>query len=103
MTLSKESNIDISGIEKPVLLAALYNASKQQGLGFMHDRGATGMTEEQAADEIERQGYSFDYLHGRVMKVDIRNDDLSVWLYDRDNGQGAAAKVVASLRESEAA
>ena len=41
----------------------------------------------------------FDYLHGRVMKVEINGETLSPWLYDRDIGQGAAQKVVDSLLE----
>ena len=94
------NTVDISGIEKPALLAALYNASNQLGMGFMHQRGQTGMTNEQAASEIENQGLSFDYLHGRVMKVDLEGNEMYVRLYDRDNGEGAAARVIDSLRES---
>ena len=39
---------------------------------------------------MARQSY-FDYLKGRVMKVDLSEDDgFEEWLYDRDNGEGAA-------------
>ena len=43
----------------------------------------------------------FDYLRGRVMKVEVGPGVkvLSAALYDRDNGHGAAATVVDSLRQ----
>lgn len=95
--MTTPDSIDITGISKPALLAALYNASKQQGMGFMHERGYHPMTEEQASVELERTT-SFDYLHGRVMKISVDGDSMYARLYDRDNGQGAAARVVAALR-----
>lgn len=94
----KNDTIDISKLDKAEVLAALYNASKQQGLGFMHARGREAMTVEQARWELkeaEAFGSYFDYLHGRVMKIDLKGDALHTGLYDRDNGPGAAA---ASLR-----
>lgn len=96
--MSENDAVSIEGLSKPAVLAALYNASKQQGMGFMHARGATGMSVEQAAQELERGTY-FDYLHGRVMKVDLKSDrEFDPWSYDRDNGRGAAASVIAELR-----
>ncbi len=91
--------MDISGIDKAELLAALYNGSRQQGMGFMHARGAYPMTVEQARAEIaNNQWLYFDYLHGRVMKIDLSGDELNTSLYNRDNGQGAAEKIIAAVR-----
>lgn len=93
--------IDISKLDKAEVLAALYNNSKQQGMGFIHARGASGMTIEQAHAELEESKKyrfgSFDYLHGRVMKVNISGDTLDPWGYDRDNGAGAAARALEPL------
>lgn len=91
--------IDIKGIDKAVLLAALYNASKQQGMGFLQTRGARSMSVEEAKKEIEQnpRGY-YDYLHGRVMKSDISKDTFDPWGYDRDNGSGSAERVINSIR-----
>lgn len=36
----------------------------------------------------------FDYLQGRVMKVDLAGDELDPRLYDRDNGEGAARRAI---------
>lgn len=90
------NQIDLSGLDKAEVLAALYNASFVQGLGFMNARSGE-MTTEQARELLKDQTY-FDYLYGKVMKVDLSGDMLDVWGYDRDNGQGAAKRVVDSLR-----
>lgn len=93
-------NIDIKGVSKAKILAALWNASKQQGMGFIHNRGARGqhMTTEEAQAEIDsrlalstRKEIYFDYLHGRVMKVNLTGDVLDTGGYDMDNGTHAAA------------
>jgi hypothetical protein len=94
------NNMNIAGLDKAEVLAALYNASKQQGLGFLHGRGATGMTVEDARAELA-QGTNFDYLHGRVMKIALDGDDLETRLYNRDNGDGAAERIIEELRSGE--
>lgn len=89
--------IDIKGLKKSAVLAALYNASKPQGFGFLHF-DPTPMTEEEAEKILENDTY-FDYLKGRVMKVDLSNDTrFDERLYDRDNGNGAAQRAVNQLR-----
>ena len=40
----------------------------------------------------------FDYLHGRVLKVDLSGDEFDERLYDRDCGEGAAQRAVDSVR-----
>ncbi len=91
--------MNIAGLDKAEVLAALYNGSRQQGMGFMHSRGAAGMTVEQARAEIaNNERLYFDYLHGRVMKISLRGDELETALYNRDNGQGAAEAIISALR-----
>ncbi len=90
--------MNIAGLNKAEVLAALYNGSRQQGMGFMHARGAEGMTVEQASEEIaNNKSMYFDYLHGRVMKIDLSGDELDTELYNRDNGRGAAERIIAGL------
>jgi hypothetical protein len=38
----------------------------------------------------------FDYVDGRCLKIDLRGDALDPRLYDRDNGEGAAARALRS-------
>ncbi|MBU1970331.1 hypothetical protein KJ605_00935, partial [Patescibacteria group bacterium] len=80
------------------VLAALYNAAKPQGMGFTHYDPAP-MTLEQA-EQLLKRGTDFDYLKGRVMKINLCDDTLDTWGYDRDNGEGAAAAVIGSLRST---
>ena len=87
--------IDITNIDKPTLLAALYNNSRTQGMGFLSAKSGV-MTRDEAA-ELLKETQRFDYLYGRVMKVNLSKDELDPWLYDRDLGQGAAQRVVDGL------
>jgi hypothetical protein len=108
--------IDIKGLDKAEVLACLYNHSKPLGRGLLQ-YDPTPMTKEQAHEIIYgrgddchamfggdiRQGYgpgtfNFDYLKGRVMKVDLSGDEFDEGLYDRDVGDGAAARAIQSLR-----
>lgn len=89
--------VNTKGLRKSAVLAALYNASKPQGLGFLHFDPAP-MTEEESEELLQTSTY-FDYIKGRIMKVDLSNDDgFEEWLYDRDNGNGAAQRVINQLR-----
>lgn len=93
--------VDASGVDRAALLAALYNRAQPQGTGFLH-YDPTPMSQEQAAVLLERNTHDgscyFDYLHGRVMKIDVLEEPLDPWLYDRDNGRGAVAAVVEAVR-----
>jgi hypothetical protein len=90
--------MNIAGLSKPAVLAALFNASRQQGMGFTDMRGTQPMTEADAAEVIKTDGMYFDYLRGRVMKISLDGDELETRLYDRDNGQGAAERAIEPLR-----
>lgn len=91
--------IEIIGLDKAMVLAALYNASKPQGMGFMQF-DAKPMTVDEARNLLAG-GTSFDYLKGRVMKVDLKRGSFEEWGYDRDNGQGAAMRAVDAVRAGE--
>lgn len=89
--------VDTRGLNKAEVLAVLYNNSKPQGLGFLHFEPKEMTVAE--AEEILKQTTDFDYLKGRVMKVDLSSDDgFEEWLYDRDNGNGAAQRAIDELR-----
>lgn len=98
-------SVNISGLSKASVLMALFNNSHQQGMGFFHTEGAKQMSLEDAQaiiDEYCRRSMRlyFDYLLGRVMKVDITGDSFRPLAYDRDVGDGAAATTIAALRAS---
>lgn len=89
--------VDIKGMNKADVLAALYNHSRPLGMGFLHYDPAP-MTREQAQTLLDGGRAYFDYLKGRVMKVDLRSDEgFDEWGYDRYNGSGAAQRAVDSV------
>lgn len=92
------NKISMEGLDKAAVLAALYNASKPLGMGFLH-YDPIPMTTEQARELFSEDHAYFDYLKGRVMKVDLGGNELDPYLYDRDNGDGAAAKAIAALQQ----
>jgi hypothetical protein len=87
--------MNIKGKNKAKILAALYNRSRPQGMGFLQAK-AGDMTEEEAAELLKTETY-FDYLRGRVMKIDLSGDELRTDLYNRDLGQGAAEAIVNAI------
>ena len=89
--------IDISKKDKAEVLAALYNSSKPLGLGFLHYE-PNPMSVEEARFFLSKNTY-FDYLKGRVMKVDLSGNELNTWGYDRDNGVGAAEKALSEVAD----
>lgn len=102
-------SIDIKGIDKGELLAALHNGTRPLGMGFMHDLGRD-MTPEEGRKEFAewpewRPGEkSFDYFHGRPLKVTFAGDELMhTRLYDRDAGGVTAQSIVDRLRKAQAA
>ena len=88
--------IDISDLPKGRVLAALYNNAKPQGLGFID--ASPGFMSENEAGALLAVATFFDYVHGRVMKVNLAGHAFHPWGYDRDNGAGLAAEVVGRLR-----
>lgn len=91
--------IDISKMDKAEVFAALYNAAKSQGMGVIaFSVTPSRMTRGRALEILESTPSKyFDYVNGRVMKVDLSGDTLDEWGYDRDNGQGAAARAIEGI------
>ena len=102
-------NIDIKGLDKAEILAALYNNSKILGMGFfgqreLGDKAGQAMTKDEARKTINsltnnELPLDFDFLNGKVMKVDLSGDEFSPLGYDRANGAGAAMAVISHIRQ----
>jgi len=81
-------------------LARLYNHARPQGLGFLRYKPGNMTIEEAQAILDETPGETYvDYLRGRVMKIDVAKEPLDTWLYNRDNGHGAAERALAAKEE----
>ncbi len=94
------ATVSLSGLDKAAVLAALYNGSQPQGMGFaQYDPNPMTIDQAKALLAKSIDAY-FDYVKGRVMKVDLSGDELDPRLYDRDNGDGSAQRIIETLRES---
>lgn len=90
--------VNIKGLDKARVLKALYEHSHAQGLGAFQAVHMGVPTLEYFTGLLE-QGTYFDYLGGRVLKVDLSGDEFDERLYDRDCGKGAAQRAVDSIRD----
>lgn len=89
--------VSLEGLNKAAVFVALFNRSKPQGLGFLH-YNPEELTAEQAQERFGECSEYFDYVDGRVMKVDLSSDELHTGGYNRDNGINAAEDVIDTLR-----
>lgn len=70
--------MDISKLNKADVLRVLYNRAQTQGMGIYQYK-AGDMTQEEAEELVKNQTY-FDYVQGRVMKIDLSKDVLDTRL-----------------------
>ncbi len=94
--------VNIEGLNKADVLRVLYNNAKPLGFGLLHFIHED-MSKEDAEEIIEHckndNYFYFDYLRGRVMKIDLKSDiEFDERFYDRDNGQGAAQEAINKLK-----
>lgn len=110
----RDDYVDVGDMTPAEVLRRLYNASWPKGLGLLNYE-ADEMTLEQAQAIVDgclarlpehaksepdryvhlrKQALYFDYFKGRVLKIYLDERPLFVALYDRDNGQGAAARAL---------
>lgn len=92
----ENGKISIKGLDKAKVLKALYDRSHIQGLGFLQAVPDNMVSVDHCRELLARQTY-FDYLYGKVLKVDLSGDILDPRLYDRDCGEGAAKRAIESI------
>lgn len=93
----------ITYLNKSQVLQTLYNYANIQGMGFLNPRCKEQMTLSQS-DEIFKSNRNkyFDYVNGRVLKIDLSKNDLQTWLYNRDNGVNSAEiAIISGLLETQ--
>lgn len=90
--------INIEGLDKAEVLKALYDASHHQGFGVLQMK-PSDLTVEEARTILDNDTY-VDYCYGKNIKVDFSSDkEIDQRFYDRDCGDGAAARVIEKLRK----
>lgn len=102
--------MDITGLSKAAVLAALFNAARGPRVAALFNPGGAQPMSEADAEQVwaakvmqeqltEGDEVYFDYLRGRVMKIALDSDRLDTRLYNRDNGPDAAEQAIAHLRK----
>ncbi len=93
--------VDLRGLSKAEVLAALYNAASPLGKGFLPAAFSPGEMTVAEAEQHLAMTSRWDYLNGRSFKVDLSGDQFDPWLYDRDNGgPGTAEAIIERLRST---
>lgn len=112
--------VNIEGLSKADVLAALFNASAPIGMGLMQASNGPQVMDRLYAQELLDLGSAasgdypkgteimsssalyFDYLYGRPLKLDLSSDiEFNPKGFDRINGgDGSAQRVIDALRES---
>ncbi len=87
---SQGEYVDIRGLEKGDVLAALYNAASPLGLGYLQYDRKSMTSEEGKRIYRELGGFRVDYVRGKPIKANLSGDTFCSWTYDRDNGRGKA-------------
>ncbi len=91
------TTVDITGLDKDVLLRALWTRSQPASFFELSGVSPPPFNLNKAKCQLQN-GYA-DYVCGRVINADIYNKDtVNPSNYDRDNGIGAFAEVVTNLR-----
>ncbi|MDB5885008.1 MAG: hypothetical protein JWR74_1179 [Polaromonas sp.] len=90
--------ISIKGLDKALLLAALYCAAHDLATHGFHVTAKPGMSRAEASEHLAR-GDTFKKLNGRVLNITLANDDMDPSGYNAENGHLAAELVVEALRD----
>jgi len=94
-------NVFIGDLDPVKVLIALHTNAKPQGMGYLNPRWLEPLTYEEAEQLLKiAAGGIIDYAKGRVLKVILSDEEFDPRHYDRDNGLGAAARVIAHLRKT---
>ena len=72
--------------KKAEVLLVLYNNARRVGLGLLNNPVIKPTVDDMK--KLLLKGTYFDYIDGKVLKIDLTTNELDPWLYDRDNGVG---------------
>ncbi len=117
VTMTKRQMVDISGLSKAVVLAALFNASRPTGpygdarakegprvMSVSHaqtliDGGNVATPDYHGKPIPEHPKLYFGYVYGRLIKVDLSNDStLNPLSFDEYHGVGKAQRIIDQIR-----
>lgn len=86
--------IDIKGMDKASILQVLYDNSCPS---FMPRLPRVPLSYNEASTAVSKCT-DFDYYNGVLIKCRLGGDEFDPRSYDRDNGDGAAARLIDTIR-----
>lgn len=86
--------VDIRGLDKHTLLRALWENSTPASFFLAHPTVPRPRWDD---EKVPNPMEYVDYFQGRCIKLDLSGDTVDPAMYDRDMGEGAVARVVASV------
>ncbi len=89
-------NVSIKGLDKVLVLQALWKNCKAQGVSPVHVPVRTEVSLEECKRGLT-ESCNFDYWKGKVLKVNLEGDEFDPSCYDRLNGEGAAQRAIDSI------
>lgn len=91
--------IDVKGIPAGMLFAALFGGAKDNGDPRLHKDFGQGMTEREgdAVLALIKDGF-VGYYARRIISIQFFRGHINSRSYDKHNGKGKAAEIVAKLR-----
>lgn len=90
--------VTIAGLDKKELLCALYNSAKsdyRDKNDLLSDQDALMIIRKMQLDITKH----VDYVNGRALFINVWQDLLNVYHYNKVNGHEAAQKVIKELKE----
>ena len=91
-------SVDIKGIDKVQLLEELWTAQKVASWFLFHPVQVPPFDRVKAKEAVAKQD-DIDYFQGRAIKLNLTNDSIDPWVYDRDAGPGTFKKIVDQIRD----
>lgn len=95
--MSINYSVDISGIDKVVLLRKMWASMAPASFFRMMPAAVPGFDATLAKEAVKKY---IDYFQGRCIKTDLSGDVADSRLYDRDAGTGAMQRIVDGIRAS---
>lgn len=92
------NKIDISKLDKAKVLQVLYKRASHQGFGYVVDT-VDSLSYEQA-QKLLKFTTKFEYLGGRLLKIDLAENTLDTFFYNQSNGAEAAEKAICEFFHS---
>lgn len=100
----QNTQIDITGLRKEAVLAALYNAASPCSMGAIEN---LNFKEEYTRDTAKKDlmvSTHFDYLHGKRMKLNLSLNIIDVRRYnDGSDCRGLGQRIIANLKTDKSA